>query len=85
MSEQSIAAVEAELDRLKERVAEMEAALEPFSTFAAHSVEAADDGWVWVTSGRERICDWFGPSDFGLAKHALPAAPLPTKGETNDG
>lgn len=41
-------------------------ALRPFLSFAEHSVERYDDGWIWKNSGQERICDWFGPSDFGL-------------------
>jgi len=45
----------------------------PFVTFAKHAVEKTDDGWVWRTSGNERICDWFGPSDFGALKAAMEA------------
>lgn len=43
----------------------------PFVTFANHAVEKTDDGWVWRTSSNERICDWFGPSDFGALKASM--------------
>ena len=60
-AEATISALEAENKRLRE-------VLEPFKTFAEHAVEQVDDSWVWRTSGKERICDWFGPSDFGAAR-----------------
>ncbi|MFC5385137.1 hypothetical protein ACFPLB_04055 [Aquamicrobium segne] len=45
----------------------------PFVTFANHAVEKTDGSWVWRTSSNERICDWFGPSDFGALKAAMEA------------
>ena len=51
-------------------------ALEPFLSFADHAVEKAESGWVWKNSSRERICDWFGPSDFGLLQHFAPPSPV---------
>jgi hypothetical protein len=45
-------------------------AMTPFTTFAQETVEKTADGWVWSAGlGRDRICDWFGPSDFGLLLH----------------
>lgn len=52
-------------------------ALEPFATFAETAVEKTEGGWQWVNLSRDRICDWFGPSDFGLAMHFLSASPAP--------
>ncbi|MDW6020650.1 hypothetical protein SAZ10_02615 [Mesorhizobium sp. BAC0120] len=43
-------------------------ALQPFSSFAEHAIEHLPDGSaIWANSSRERICDWFGPSDFAAA------------------
>lgn len=44
-------------------------ALEPFVGFAKEAVERSGDGWVWKSLSRDRICDWFGPSDFGALTH----------------
>lgn len=38
---------------------------DPFATFADHAVD--DEGWSSTTQ-RERIVDWFGPTDFHRAK-----------------
>jgi hypothetical protein len=69
---------EDKVDRLLEILAAMQAtpetgwqrmleALEPFSSFAEHAID--DEGWV-ANSGQERICYWFGPSDFRKARIA---------------
>ncbi len=48
----------------------MREVLEPFLTFAETFVEKAEAGWQWKNgSGSDRVCDWFGPSDFGLLQH----------------
>lgn len=59
-------ALELTLTPPAERVVE---ALRPFVTFADISVEKTDDGWVWKNLSQDRICDWFGPTDFGLLQH----------------
>lgn len=49
-------------------------ALEPFVTFAKEHTDA--DGWT-IGTGRDRICDWFGPSDFQqLLAALLPHPPV---------
>lgn len=53
-----------EVERLRE-------ALRPFATFAETFV--GDDGWVGPMN-KERIVDWFGPSDFSAARQALEAS-----------
>lgn len=53
-----------EVERLRE-------ALRPFATFAETFV--GDDGWVGPMN-KERIVDWFGPSDFSIARQALEAS-----------
>lgn len=53
-------------------------ALKPFTAFAEEAIERSDALWVWKSNiFRDRVCDWFGPSDFGLLIHfskALTAA-----------
>jgi hypothetical protein len=56
----------AECAELRARVAKLEAALEPFATFGlADEKEDIRDGLM-----RDRICDWFGRSDFDVARAA---------------
>ena len=43
------------------RVVALVEAAEPFFTYAQSNVD--ENGWTLGT-GSERICDWFGPSDF---------------------
>ncbi|MEG8223296.1 hypothetical protein OSJ57_22200, partial [Sphingomonas sp. HH69] len=50
-----------EVERLRE-------ALRPFATFAETFV--GDDGWIGPMN-KERIVDWFGPSDFSIARQAM--------------
>lgn len=50
--------------RAEERIAEMEAALEPF----AMEGWADENGWTERGCPNDRICDWFGPSDFRRAR-----------------
>lgn len=51
---------------------EIKQALMPFVAFAEHAIENVNGTWVWKNNTQnERICDWFGPSDFGAA---LPSA-----------
>ena len=60
------------VDEKDRRIAELEAALEPFATFGANNVD--EDGW----SGREQgasIHTWFGPSEFRAARDALGTKP----------
>ena len=57
----------ARAERAERALADRDAAIEPFKTFASFAVDA--DGWK-SRIGHERICDWFGPSDF---KPFLPA------------
>lgn len=63
-----------ELTTLRARLSSLEAllgeareALEPMASFAEHFVD--ENGWTGTngSSGRERINDWFGPSDFRRA------------------
>jgi hypothetical protein len=49
------------------RVKQILEALEPFAKFAEFAVEPYDSGWHWINCSNERICDWFGPTDFGIA------------------
>lgn len=58
-------------DVLRERIEEMEVALEPFATFADTFID--EEGWSGPMKA-ERIVDWFGPSDFRKARAALTAA-----------
>ncbi len=51
---------------LKDHNHQLIAALQPFVEFAHREV----DGNGWVGNGRERICDWFSPSDFWAVKNA---------------
>jgi hypothetical protein len=71
----ALLAAEAEVVRLRE-------ALRPFAGFAQSNVEAAveEEGRGRWTDGKtgcqhERIVDWFGPSDFFIARAALGGAP----------
>ena len=62
-------AIQQMLDQARaEGAAEMQEALEPFASYADHSVD--EDGWTGPMR-KERIVDWFGPSDFRLARAAL--------------
>lgn len=56
-------------------------ALEPFATFAANNVD--EEGWAGLRCERERIVDWFGPSDFRRAALAVTAlaSSAPATGE----
>ena len=38
---------------------------------AAGELTALDEGWAGSTCQRDRIVDWFGPSDFRSARRAL--------------
>lgn len=59
---------------LSARIAELEAALEPFREFAEHAIDGDGSGWVWASNiHREGISAWFGPSDFGAVRATLPA------------
>lgn len=53
------------------RIVDLENALLPFAEHGRSCVDA--NGWA-PGSGRERVCDWFGPSDFRAAAAALPEA-----------
>lgn len=56
------------LSKAEARAAALAKALEPFSTFAEHAIERLPDGSaIWANCSQERICDWFGPSDFAAA------------------
>lgn len=46
-------------------------ALEPFAVFAGNNTD--EHGWAGSECQRERVCDWFGPSEFRAAIHALSA------------
>jgi hypothetical protein len=52
----------------------LRAALQPFASFCEPFVDA--DGWV-MSMRKERIVDWFGPSDFRTARTALEGTPSP--------
>lgn len=58
-----------EVSRLNRRVAALEAALEPFARFAESNTDG--EGWAGSRCERERIVDWFGPSDFITVRKAL--------------
>jgi hypothetical protein len=47
-------------------------ALEPFATFGLTDDQAESD--IRDDLMRDRICDWFGPSDFDGARRAYSAA-----------
>jgi len=51
------------------KVALLTEALKPFATFAENNTD--DEGWAGSTCQRDRIVDWFGPSDFRAARRAL--------------
>ena len=56
-----------ELSSARERVAELEAALKPYSDFGVNV-----DGNGWTSNiHREPISTWFGPSDFRTARAKL--------------
>lgn len=57
---------------LSAQLARAQAALEPFATLAARNVDA--DGWntAGISTSRERILDWIGPSDLRRAREAMP-------------
>lgn len=60
---------------LEQRVENLREALEPFATFGENNVD--DQGWKDGCGGRDRIVDWFGPSEFRAAKEALaPTQPI---------
>lgn len=61
----------ATITALRARVAELEGALEPFAVFADDNADA--HGWAGLGCQKERIVDWFGPSDFHSARAALRA------------
>jgi hypothetical protein len=54
---------------LGKAMARMRSALEPFATFGKNNVN--EDGWKEGCAGRDRIVDWFGPSEFRAAVDAL--------------
>lgn len=53
----------------EKRCEELEAALKPF----VEDIEnwTGDHGWAPYAPSNDRICDWFGPSDFRRARAAL--------------
>lgn len=57
------------LDQEDSERRQLREALAPFASFAEHAVEATGEGhYGWMSRiGHERICDWFGPTDFGEA------------------
>ena len=57
-----------EIERLRAENERLRGALEPFSSFANENVD--ENGWI-STTHRERIVDWFGPSDFREARAAI--------------
>lgn len=61
------------ITRLRASVEQMAACLEAFATFAETFVD--DDGWTGSMK-QERIVDWFGPTDFRLARHRLSSTPI---------
>lgn len=63
------APLEEENAMLRARVAEMDEALEPFAD-GVTSTWVDDDGWTEIAPKNDRICDWFGPSDFRAARRA---------------
>ena len=65
-----------ELTAITAKVALLTEALRPFATFAENNTD--DDGWAG-TCQRDRIVDWFVPSDFRAARRALSE---PDKNET---
>ena len=50
-------------------LAEAGKALEPFAEFAHRNTD--EDGWSGTRCEGERIRDWFGPSEFRLARSTL--------------
>jgi hypothetical protein len=61
----------AEIASLRKQVDEKDKALEPFSSIAEEWVD--DEGWTDLACKNDRICDWFGPSDFRAARRARSA------------
>lgn len=50
------------------------AALKPFADIAGEAW-ADENGWTDAACQKDRICDWFGPSDFHAARAALQGEP----------
>lgn len=63
------------LERIKRQRDEARTALRPFSDFAVNVDEV---GWT-SNIHRERISDWFGPSDFLIARAPAATNPSPTE------
>jgi hypothetical protein len=66
-------ATDAELraESAEARVKALEEALKPFANFAMDNTDG--DGWAGNRCERDRIADWFGPSDFQAVLAALSA------------
>ena len=69
--EDAIDALEGAVDHLRFRVETLEAALKPFVTDWAD-----DSGWTDAACQKDRIVDWFGPSDFCAARVAMGGAEM---------
>ncbi|MFU0504170.1 hypothetical protein [Pseudaminobacter sp. NGMCC 1.201702] len=64
-------AAEARLSALEPLLDKAVEALEPFASLADGWVD--DEGWTDLACKNDRLCDWFGPSDFRSARSALTA------------
>jgi hypothetical protein len=60
------------MDERDRRIAELEAALQPFATFGANNVD--EQGWNGGEQ-RQSIHTWFGPSEFRAARDVLGTRP----------
>lgn len=55
------------IEAMERRIAELENALQPFNTGWAD-----EDGWTDTACQKDRIVDWFGPSDFRAVRILIP-------------
>ena len=62
-----IKTAQARVAQLEAKNARLREALKPFATFG----QSDDGGDIRDGLMRDRICDWFGPSDFDAARSAL--------------
>jgi hypothetical protein len=60
----------------------LRAALEPFATYGEGNVD--EHGWKEGCGGRDRIVDWFGPSEFRAAKDALASTQPESPGNSGE-
>lgn len=55
---------------MQEQIENLKDTLQPFAQFGEWNVDPEHVYWLSTTQG-ERVCDWFGPSDFNNARKAI--------------